>query len=108
MRSRTLFFFKQKTAYEIGTGDWSSDVCSSDLELEERLRPLQSCLVNTVHDSAVVDVHPNEKEYVLQIINDLNKDLDNIIQEAYDIELCVPMLLEAKIGNNWLDTVDVI
>src|SRR6266498_5396750 len=25
-----LFFFKQKTAYEIST-DWSSDVCSSDL-----------------------------------------------------------------------------
>ena len=27
-----VFFFKQKTAYEIGTGDWSSDVCSSDLQ----------------------------------------------------------------------------
>ena len=26
-----FFFFKQKTAYEIGTGDWSSDVCSSGL-----------------------------------------------------------------------------
>ena len=26
-----FFFFKQKTAYELGTGDWSSDVCSSDL-----------------------------------------------------------------------------
>ena len=26
-----FFFFKQKTAYEIGTGEWSSDVCSSDL-----------------------------------------------------------------------------
>ena len=26
-------FFKQKTAYEIVTGDWSSDVCSSDLVL---------------------------------------------------------------------------
>ena len=25
-------FFKQKTAYEIVTGDWSSDVCSSDLD----------------------------------------------------------------------------
>ena len=24
-------FFKQKTAYEIGGSDWSSDVCSSDL-----------------------------------------------------------------------------
>ena len=29
-----FFFFKQKTAYEIGTGDWSSDVCSSDLIAE--------------------------------------------------------------------------
>src|SRR5213082_3639194 len=27
-----LFFFKQKTAYEFVSGDWSSDVCSSDLE----------------------------------------------------------------------------
>src|ERR671929_231359 len=26
-----LFFFKQKTAYEIVSRDWSSDVCSSDL-----------------------------------------------------------------------------
>src|SRR5213082_1988162 len=26
-----VFFFKQKTAYEIVSGDWSSDVCSSDL-----------------------------------------------------------------------------
>src|SRR3546814_10863846 len=28
---RTLFFFKQKTAYEMRISDWSSDVCSSDL-----------------------------------------------------------------------------
>ena len=26
-----FFFFKQKTAYEIVSRDWSSDVCSSDL-----------------------------------------------------------------------------
>ena len=26
-----IFFFKQKTAYEIKECDWSSDVCSSDL-----------------------------------------------------------------------------
>mgnify|MGYP001140658318 CR=1 FL=1 len=29
--SGSFFFFKQKTAYEIIAGDWSSDVCSSDL-----------------------------------------------------------------------------
>src|SRR3546814_8727671 len=28
---RWLFFFKQKTAYEMRISDWSSDVCSSDL-----------------------------------------------------------------------------
>src|SRR3546814_8264392 len=32
-----VFFFKQKTAYEMRISDWSSDVCSSDLgaELED-------------------------------------------------------------------------
>src|SRR3546814_5784253 len=28
-----LFFFKQKTAYEMRISDWSSDVCSSDLAI---------------------------------------------------------------------------
>src|SRR3546814_6786823 len=32
MRYNRFFFFKQKTAYEIRISDWSSDVCSSDLE----------------------------------------------------------------------------
>ena len=32
-----FFFFKQKTAYEIGTGDWSSDVCSSDLSETKKI-----------------------------------------------------------------------
>src|SRR3546814_2098954 len=29
-----FFFFKQKTAYEIRISDWSSDVCSSDLNAD--------------------------------------------------------------------------
>src|SRR3546814_10533203 len=33
-----IFFFKQKTAYEMRISDWSSDVCSSDL----KYRPLLS------------------------------------------------------------------
>src|SRR3546814_3950419 len=38
-----VFFFKQKTAYEMRIRDWSSDVCSSDL-LERHLRPEQAIL----------------------------------------------------------------
>src|SRR3546814_9747308 len=37
-----FFFFKQKTAYEMRISDWSSDVCSSDLDdrgdVDERRR----------------------------------------------------------------------
>src|SRR3546814_2769216 len=35
-----FFFFKQKTAYEMRISDWSSDVCSSDLVLSQRLSRL--------------------------------------------------------------------
>src|SRR3546814_10503169 len=31
MTCSCVFFFKQKTAYEMRISDWSSDVCSSDL-----------------------------------------------------------------------------
>src|SRR3546814_6062934 len=33
-----FFFFKQKTAYEMRISDWSSDVCSSDLDGFDRHR----------------------------------------------------------------------
>ncbi len=78
------------------------------LEMDKRLEPLKSCLVNTVHDSTVIDVHPKEREAVIQIIEKINEDLDQIIEEAYDVKMNVPMLLEAKIGPNWLDTEDVL
>ena len=47
-----FFFFKQKTAYEIVSRDWSSDVCSSDLPNKETLNnsaETQSDKCNTYH-----------------------------------------------------------
>src|SRR3546814_16003883 len=32
-----FFFFKQKTAYEVRISDWSSDVCSSNLQAAVRV-----------------------------------------------------------------------
>src|SRR3546814_8477323 len=34
MYSAVVFFFKQKQAYELRISDWSSDVCSSDLNFD--------------------------------------------------------------------------
>src|SRR3546814_4904052 len=47
--SVVVFFFKQKTAYEMRISDWSSDVCSSDLEgrtgHEDYLRRLDGMVI---------------------------------------------------------------
>src|SRR3546814_5394560 len=40
-----VFFFKQKTAYEMRISDWGSDVCSSDLLLRRRAGTREGRLV---------------------------------------------------------------
>src|SRR3546814_4234535 len=39
-----MFFFKQKTAYEMRISDWSSDVCSSDLRMIPVIRDFHAAL----------------------------------------------------------------
>jgi DNA polymerase I-like protein with 3'-5' exonuclease and polymerase domains len=68
---------------------------------------LHSCVVNSVHDSVVIDVHPKEKMKVLKVIRATNDKLISIVNRKWDIDFNVPLLLEAKIGPNWLDTKDV-
>ena len=75
--------------------------------LHELLQPLHSCVVNSVHDSMVVDVHPDEEREVLAIIDQLNTGINDLVEQTYNVTMNVPLLLEAKIGPNWLDTVDV-
>src|SRR3546814_1351029 len=43
-----IFFFKQKTAYEMRISDWSSDVCSSDLLTRNRRGWIAAGLVLTI------------------------------------------------------------
>src|SRR3546814_3402265 len=50
-----VFFFKQKTAYEMRISDWSSDVCSSDLLGAISLQPVETLAraVGDDHHAAV-------------------------------------------------------
>jgi len=77
------------------------------LHIDMLLKDMQSCIVNTVHDSIVVDVHPDEESRVISIIDETNKALPYLITQRWGVEFNVPLLLEAKIGPNWLDTKDV-
>src|SRR3546814_20395307 len=61
-----VFFFKQKTAYEMRISDWSSDVCSSDLAEAGRIharpratlhpRPDHRFLVGLAHVLKALDM----------------------------------------------------
>src|SRR3546814_15010582 len=53
-----VFFFKQKTAYEMRISDWSSDVCSSDLD--------------TVTFSRGLFGKPRNDAYIEKILRDLS------------------------------------
>ena len=77
------------------------------LMLEEKLYGLQSVIVNTVHDSFVLDIHPDELDEVMSVINDVQSAMTDKINLQWGIDINVPMLLEAKVGPNWLETNEV-
>src|SRR3546814_13664829 len=59
MCSLFVFFFKQKTAYEMRISDWSSDVCSSDLlePLGEHIDERRVDIVDALAVAAQLVVH---------------------------------------------------
>src|SRR3546814_4895511 len=50
-----FFFFKQKTAYEMRISDWSSDVCSSDLDEHDAKRrgPVADVIDADIRESCI-------------------------------------------------------
>ena len=77
------------------------------MHMEKKFDRLKSCIVNSVHDSVVLDVHPEEIKQVIYLIKEINNELKQLIESHFAIKFDVPLLLEAKIGDNWLDTKDV-
>lgn len=69
---------------------------------------LKSVIINTVHDSIVLDVHPDEIEQVLSIVRTGFINVKDSLFHRYDCELNVPLDFEMKKGNNWLDLSTII
>ena len=103
----TVSYFTQIKNYPVQGFATADIVPVVLLEMERRLTSMRSCIVNTVHDSVVIDIHPEEEEEIISLIKSMNDDLTGLINTAFSVKLNVPMLLEAKIGANWLDTKDV-
>src|SRR3546814_9370644 len=82
------FFFKQKTAYEMRISDWSSDVCSSDLN-DDALKI--SCLLQgqggLVHRDA--GAHRGADGDLLQVLalGRRRLGLDQVVQQRLQVVL---------------------
>src|SRR3546814_19203775 len=61
-----VFFFKQKTAYEVRISDWSSDVCSSDLDDTPELREMRMLQANLVGPAGYIPMEDTEATELVQ------------------------------------------
>jgi DNA polymerase I-like protein with 3'-5' exonuclease and polymerase domains len=107
-RNGTVTFFTQIKNYPVQSFATADIVPLCLLHIDKLLDSMQSCVVNSVHDSIVIDVHPDEERQVLDIIKRTNEELPALITTRWGITFNVPLLLESKIGDNWLDTKDAI
>lgn len=84
------------------TGDISPAVTVEVWKLLKE-RNLKSKLINIVHDSIIIDTHPEEINEVLEILDLTMGDVYGIMLKRYGIKLKVPFRYEVKIGDNWLN-----
>ena len=77
------------------------------LAIESELIQAQSCVVNTVHDSIVIDMHPDEDALVTQVLRTVEDNLIGLIQQRWGVDFNVPLTLDAKVGVNWMETKEV-
>src|SRR3546814_4959502 len=71
-----LFFFKQKTAYEMRISDWSSDVCSSDLALGAIFAGVSGVVVDLLARKRRTARHTQRGNTALRVICPLGKHLE--------------------------------
>src|SRR3546814_6743592 len=57
-----FFFFKQKTAYEMRISDWSSDVCSSDLQMNTLVLSMGELLQRSLNESIRLDMQLDDQQ----------------------------------------------
>ena len=106
-RNGTITDFTAVKNYPVQSFATADIVPTVLIEINRRLAPMQSMLVNSVHDSVVIDVHPDEEQQVISLICDMNNELKSLIDDKFKINFNVPLLLEAKMGVNWLEQQEV-
>ena len=63
----------------------------------------KSLIINTVHDSVVVDIYPGEELQVANMMYDSMTQVCQKFEELYNVKWSVPLEVDLEIGNNWLN-----
>jgi DNA polymerase I-like protein with 3'-5' exonuclease and polymerase domains len=88
------------------TADIVPLACLNAYELMKEQK-VKSLLINTVHDSIVVDVYPGEEKIMSDILSQSTRGVKNTMKSMYNIDFNVPLDIEVKIGDDWLDMTEI-
>tara|TARA_R110000737_G_scaffold63546_5_gene91217 strand:- start:1789 stop:3882 length:2094 start_codon:yes stop_codon:yes gene_type:complete len=77
------------------------------LHKELKKRGLKSLVINTVHDSVVVDVHPNEIEEIKILAPTCLRLAQNEAEKRFGLDKFIPLDVEMSMGNNWMEQMEV-
>ena len=78
------------------------------IELSRALKSYKSYIMSTIHDSVIVDVHPDEFEEVIKIVHKVMNDGNQIMKDRFGIHMEVPLEADVKYGMNAFDTEEYV
>jgi DNA polymerase I-like protein with 3'-5' exonuclease and polymerase domains len=73
------------------------------IDLNKALKGYKSIAVLTVHDSVLIDVHPDELDTIPKIVFDCFDNIHKHLKDRFNFESIVKFAYEAKLGDNWLE-----
>ena len=73
------------------------------LQYQINHKKLRSLIINTVHDSVVIDVFPGEEDTVAKIAYDSMTGVTDLFENMYNVKWTVPLEVDIEIGKDWLN-----
>lgn len=73
-----------------------------------RERGLQSKLILTVHDSIVVDCHPDELDAVCDVLKVAMTGVPEEMQKRFNYTAVLPLNIEISSGPNWMEQTEIM
>ena len=70
-------------------------------------RNLKTIICNTVHDSIVLDVYPDEEQQAITTLKEAMMSLSDECEKRYGFKYTMPIGIELKLGNDWLNMKEV-